>query len=428
MTDKHTAMAPIKKSIEDWWHQYSAPSFDVENPCVRLHDPTFGPEEILAVTEQLLSTHVTMGPVVKEFERRFCNSLGYTYGVSNNSGSSANLLMLSALTNPLTEDFLKLGNEVILPALSWSTSLWPIVQRGLVPVFVDSCPKTLNMIPEAVEASISSKTRAIMAVPVYGNPCDMDGLMDICDRHNLILIEDCCESMGATYNGKAVGSFGRVASFSFYYSHHITTLEGGICLTADEGLAENMRILRSHGWIRQAENREKWTTKYPDYDEKFLFVNEGYNFRLTEPQAAMGLVQIDKLEGFVKARQANAAFLLENLAGYSKYISFHETTKNSEHSWFGFPIIVSPDAPFSRDEMRGYLESHQIETRPIIAGNLAIQPGTQLFPHRVSGELKGADQVMAHGFSIACHQGLTNEAKAYILSIIDKFMQRKWKQ
>lgn len=418
-------MENIKNSISQWWEQNSPTDFDVANPQVRLHDPTFGPDEISAVVEQMLSTHVTMGPVVKSFEKSFCDTLGYKYGVSNNSGSSANLLMISALTNPLTENYIKPGDEVILPSLTWSTSLWPLTQRGLVPVFVDSCPKTLNILPSAIEAAITPKTKAIMAVPVYGNPCDMDAIMDICERHNLTLIEDCCESMGATYDGKAVGSFGRVASFSFYYSHHITTIEGGICLTADHDLAETMRILRAHGWVRQTDNPEKWLEKHPEYDPKFLFVNEGYNLRLTEPQAAMGLVQIGKLQGFVEKRQENAAFFMKALEKYSDIFAFHETTPKASHSWFGFTVMVSDKAPFSRDEIRHHLEDNGIETRPIIAGNLALQPGTQLFPHRIDGSLAGADKVMNQGFSFACHQSLTDEARDYVVSVIGKFIDGK---
>lgn len=418
-------METVRNSIYQWWEKNAPIDFDASNPQVRLHDPTFGPDEISAMVEQLLSTRVTMGPVVKAFEQSFCDLLGYKHGVSNNSGSSANLLMISALTNPLTEGHLKPGDEVILPALTWSTSLWPLTQRGLVPVFVDSCPKTLNILPEAIEKAITDKTKAIMAVPVYGNPCDMDAIVDICQKHDLTLIEDCCESMGATYDGKAVGSFGRVASFSFYYSHHITTLEGGICLTSDHDLAEAMRIIRAHGWVRQTEDPEKWLEKHPGYDPKFLFVNEGYNLRLTEPQASMGLVQIGKLSNFVKARQKNAAFFMQALEKYSDIFSFHKTTAKAEHSWFGFTVMVNESAPFSRDEIRHHLESNGIETRPIIAGNLALQPGTKLFPHRVAGSLDGANTVMDQGFSFACHQSLTEEAKAYVVHVLSNFIDSK---
>ncbi|MGF1623371.1 MAG: DegT/DnrJ/EryC1/StrS family aminotransferase, partial [Alphaproteobacteria bacterium] len=326
----------VDSAIRAWWSENSAIGFDPAAPAVRLHEPTFGPEEVFAATRQMLTTQVTMGEQVLRFERAYCDALGFSHGVSNNSGSSANLLMLAALANPMCRDGLRGGDEVILPALTWSTSLWPIVQMGLTPVLVDSTLDTLNLDPEAVERAIGPRTRAIMAVPVYGNPCDYDALADICARRNLILIEDGCESMGARYKGRAVGSFGRVASFSFYYSHHITTLEGGICVTDDFELAELMRILRAHGWIRQVEDRERWTKLYPDIDPKFLFVNEGYNLRLTEPQAAIGLVQVPKLAGFVAARRRNAAFYQEMLAPYADLFTLQRTVDGGEHSWFGF--------------------------------------------------------------------------------------------
>lgn len=420
---KNTGFSPIQSAIADWWLQNHDISFDSNNPVVRLHEPTFGPEEISAVTQQMLTTFVTMGDKVKSFEKLYCDTMGYTHGVSNNSGSSANLLMLSALTNPMYKHGLNPGDEIILPALTWSTSLWPIIQCGLTPCFVDSDISTLNIKPEAIERAIGPRTKAIMAVPVYGNPCDYDALIDICDRHNLILIEDGCESMGAKYNGKSVGSFGKVSSFSFYYSHHITTLEGGICVTEDFELAELMRIIRAHGWVRHVEDKEKWVRQYPEIDSKFLFVNEGYNLRITEPQAAMGLIQIPKLQEFVKSRQENATFYRQKLEKYSDVIEFHQTTEKSEHSWFGFAMVLREKAPFNRSDICEFLNAKGIETRPIIAGNLARQPGTLLYPHRVSGSLKNADHVMNNGFSIGVHQALSETAQQYVISVFDDFFK-----
>ena len=223
-----------------------------------------------------------MGPKVKEFEEVFASSFGWTDGVMNNSGSSANLLAVAALANPATEDGLRPGDEVIVPALSWSTTVWPLIQCGLKPVIVDIDPATFNIDPNEIEQAIGPKTRAVMIVPVYGNPCDMDAIVEICKRRNLILIEDCCEALGAYYDGKAVGKFGRVGTFSFYFSHHLTTLEGGITVTDDFELAELMRILRAHGWVREVKDRERWLKKYPEFDPRFLFVNVGYNLRPME--------------------------------------------------------------------------------------------------------------------------------------------------
>lgn len=425
MPTQNSDMSSIRGAIENWWQANEEPVFDPANPKVRLHHPTFGPDEIMAFTAQMLTTHVTMGPRVEAFEKAFCDTLGYHTGVSNNSGSSANLLMLAALTTPIYEDRLQLGDEVILPALTWSTSLWPVIQRGLKPVFVDSDPDTLNINPEAIEAAIGPKTRAVMSVPVYGNPCDMDAIMDVCNRRGLMLIEDCCESMGATYKGKPVGAFGKVGSFSFYFSHHITTLEGGICLTEDDQLADVMRIVRAHGWTRGVKNQEKWTAQGPEYDKRFTFVGEGYNLRLTEPQAAMGLVQLEKLDGFVKARRKNAETIKSAIRQFADVLTPQVETEGAEHSWFGLPLIVSEKAPFSRDEICSALNAAGVETRPIIAGNLVRHPGTQLFDHRLGGPLTGADIVMDRGFALPCHQSLTGEARTYMTDKICDFVESK---
>jgi len=418
-------MANIEAAIRDWWAKNHNSEFSSENPVLRLHEPTFGPDEIVAALQQLMSTRVTMGAKVKEFERAYCAQFEFSHGVSCNSGSSANLLMLAALTNPMTKDRLNPGDEVIVPALSWSTSVWPIVQCRLVPVFVDSDPDTLNISPSRIQEAIGPRTRAVMTVPVYGNPCAMDEIVAICKRSGLTLIEDCCESMAAWFGKKPVGSFGRVASFSFYYSHHITTLEGGICVTDDFELAETMRILRAHGWIREVEDKQRWTNAYPDIDPKFLFVNAGFNIRLTEIQAVIGLQQLSKLQEFVEKRRANARYFLEALKPYSDLLRCQSATDKGTHSWFGFPIVIRESAPFDRDELCRFLNLRGIETRPIIAGNMARQPGTRLFPHRIAGDLNTADAVMKRGFTFGIHQALNAGAREHVAAAFAAFMQSK---
>ena len=422
---KENKYSKIEQAITEYWSENHNNKFDVSDPVVRLHEPTFNSDEIIAFTKQMLTTNVTMGKTVKEFEEKYAKSYGYKYGVSNNSGSSANLLMLSALTSSITENNLKKGDEIILPALTWSTTVWPVIQCGLVPVYIDCELDTFNMDPDKIEEAVSLKTKAIFSVPIYGNPCNMDAILSICEKHNLMLIEDCCESMGATYKGKSVGSFGRVGSFSFYYSHHITTLEGGICVTDDFELAEMMRIIRAHGWIRQVEDKEKWTKKHPGFDPKFLFVNEGYNLRITEPQASMGLIQIDKLDGFIKKRISNASNYRSSFSKYSDFFSFQETTKDAKNSHFGFPFVVKKNNFFNRNEICKYLNNSGIETRPIIAGNIARQPANALFNHRISGELLNSDIIMDNGFSIGVHQSLCDESMDYVKEIFDNFFKER---
>jgi len=415
----------IKESIEDYWINNNSIKFDASSPKINLHEPTFGPEEIMAMVEVMLSTRVTMGPKVLSFEKEIADYFNVSEAITNNSGSSANLLAISALTNPKTKNALKEGDEVIVPALSWSTTVWPLIQNKLVPVFVDINPDTLNIDPQAIKEAISKKTKAIMIVPVYGNPCDMDSILAICNENKLQLIEDNCESLGAYYDGRLLGSFGRVGTYSTYFSHHITTLEGGICVSNDFELGELMRIIRAHGWVRETKEPQKYYNSYPKIDKKFLFVNLGYNLRLTEVGGAMGSVQLPKLKNFVKNRRNSARILLDNLTQYSSVLSFQKETPKGIHSWFGFPIIIKPNSPFDSKELRQYLELNGIETRPIIAGNIAKQPAVQMYPHRISGNLQNSSHVMSNGLAIACHQSLTQEALDHILKVFNSFMATK---
>jgi CDP-6-deoxy-D-xylo-4-hexulose-3-dehydrase len=379
---------------------------------IRLAEPTFGEEEISAVVECMRSTQVTSGEKVRAFEREFSasNLLSCWDSVACNSGSSANLLAISAL---VSTGRLKAGDEVIVSALSWSTTVWPLIQHGLVPVFVDCDAETLCISPAAVAEAIGSKVRAIMPVHVYGNPCDMDALFALCRKEGLGLIEDCCEALGAEYEGRPVGTFGDVATFSFYYSHHITTMEGGMAVTLDHDLAETMRIQRAHGWVRDCESPERWTEQFPEFDPKFLFVDIGYNLRMTEPQAAMGLCQLPKLKGIVEKRRAN-------LKRYQESLPWLRTQAHREgSSCFGFNFLVE-----DRDRVAKGLNTAGIETRPIIAGNLARQPALKRYHHRVSGPLFNADYVLRHGLSVGCHQGVTEEDIAYVVKTLEALCGR----
>lgn len=386
---------------------------------VKLHEPTFGEEEIVAVVEVLRSTMVTSGVKVREFESHFGPN-----AVMCNSGSSANLLAIAALCNPETLNRLEPGDEVIVSALSWSTTVWPLVQHGLIPKIVDIDPETLNIDPVEVEKAIGPKTRAIMPVHVYGNPCDLTALPLWRDK-GLVLIEDCCEALGATWYGQEVGWHGDLATFSFYFSHHITTLEGGM-VRANARLmpevSDLLRILRAHGWTRDLGDDSEYRDKYRGIDPKFLFVNAGYNLRSSEVNAAIGLVQWPKLAGFVEARREAARMLIGVFGRYAHFLSIQQETPGGKSSWFGFPVIVSHDAPFKAKALRTYFERHGIETRAIICGNIARQPGMQLWPHVRSGPLKNADYVMTHGFSIGCHQGVDAEACEYVGHMLDDFM------
>lgn len=397
--------------------------FDPEHPVVRLHEPTFSADEISVALDVLLSTQVTMGPKVRGFEREFADQFEFAHGVSNNSGSSANLLGISALSNCMAVDGFREGDEVVVPALSWSTTVWPLIQNGLVPVVVDIDPETLNMDPAQVERAITPKTRGIMPVHVYGNPCNMGAIADLAQKHRLVVIEDCCEALGAYYDNRSVGKYGRVATFSFYFSHHITTLEGGMCVTDDFEIAELMRILRAHGWIREVEDRDRWTKRYPDLDPKFLFVNLGYNLRCTELQGAMGSVQLPKLAAFVEKRRENTCAWQQELSIWSEFMEFQQETPNAYSSCFGFPIVLTERAPFTVADITRFLNANHIETRPIICGNIAQQPGMQLYKHRTVGDLSWSTRVMSRGFSFGNHHFIDQAARDYVSGKIREFMR-----
>ncbi|MES2217664.1 MAG: aminotransferase class I/II-fold pyridoxal phosphate-dependent enzyme [Pseudomonadota bacterium] len=424
MTDQDILLAKIKDNIHEYCDTFFDFTFKKENPIVRLHEPTTSGAEIFAAVETMLSTFTTMGKKVRAFEKQYADYTGTQHGVMSNSGSSANLLAVAALANQVTPNYLKPGDEVIVPALSWSTTIWPLIQHNLVPVFVDCDLSSLNLDLHKLEQAIGPKTRAIKLVHVYGNPCNMDVIMALAKKHNLFIIEDCCEAMGAFYDGKSVGSFGDVGNFSFFFSHHISTLEGGISVTNNFELTETMRILRAHGWSREADQHKKYVEQYPDIDPRFIFINQGYNLRPTEVNAAMGMHQLPKLDGYIDNRRETAAFFLKHLAKYAEFFSFQQEVPKGKHVWFGFPIIVKDNAPFTVKEITAFIQQNKIETRPIIAGNMARHPAFNMYQHRISGSLNAADTVMKQGFAFACHHAVDKNAREYIAHVIDNFMAK----
>jgi len=412
----------MRQLLDTYSDRFLIEPFDPDHPIVRLHEPTFGSEEIWEALDSLLTTQVTMGAKVRRFEESFSERYGFGASMMVNSGSSANLLAFAALCNPAMPDHLKPGDEVIVPALSWSTTVWPIVQHGLVPVIVDIDRATLNIDPDELERAVSDKTRGVMLVHVYGNPCNMSAIMDTVNRHSLQLVEDCCEALDSYYDDKPVGSFGRIGTFSFYFSHHITTLEGGMCVTSDDACAELIRILRAHGWIRESANQQEYASNHPSVDPRFLFVNSGYNLRATELQGGFGFVQLEKLGNFVDIRRDNAHYWKQELGLLDQFFEFQEETLGGAHSWFGFPMAIKPNAPFTVNELTDHLNRQGIETRPIIAGNIAAQPALKLYEHRVVGELQKSNHIMKNGFTFGNHQWINQEARKYVADAVKGFV------
>ena len=379
----------------------------------------YGKEEILEAMESLISGDVTMGKKVAEFERLFAAYIGKKFAVMVNSGSSANLLALTAL---VTQGKLKPGDEVITPSVTWATTVFPIVNCGAVPVLIDVDLDTFNISATEIEKAITSKTKVIMLVHLLGNPCNMKEIMKLAAKHNLIVIEDACESHGAEIGGVKTGCFGDMSVFSFFYSHHITTIEGGMILTDDYNLYQLLKSLRVFGWIRELDNNEKYSDKYPELDPKFLFINIGYCFRPTELQGAFGIHQIKKLDNFIQIRRDNAEYWYDRLSKFKKDITIHQERNNTKHAWFGYPIIVNKEADFSRKYLTDYLNAAGIETRPVMTGNIALQPVMKQFKHRIVGTLPNATFISKNAFFFGNHQNITHDDREYVANCIASFL------
>jgi dTDP-4-amino-4,6-dideoxygalactose transaminase len=413
----------IKHLLHSYYESESAPGRP--GPRIPLNVPTFGEEEVYAAIEAMLSTNVTMGKNVREFEGGFARYIGMKEGVMVNSGSSANLVALSALSNPLFSNPISRGSEIVTAAVTWSTTVWPIINVGCVPVFVDVDPKTYNIDADKIEEAITEKTRAIVAVNLLGNPCEMKKISEIAQRHNLFVVEDTCESHGSMIGKRKAGSFGHLSTFSFFFSHHISTVEGGMVLTSNPEMADIARMLRAHGWIRESKDRQAISQRNPELDPRFLFSNIGYNLRPSEIQAAFGNPQLAKLEGFIRIRRENAKFWTESLKRHEKYLGLPEERKGTRHVYFGYPITVKPSAPFNRKQLTDYLESKGIETRPIMAGNITEQPAMQLFDHRVSGDLEASRTIMRDSFFFGNHHRIGERDRGYVVDCIDRFIKTK---
>jgi CDP-6-deoxy-D-xylo-4-hexulose-3-dehydrase len=419
-----TVHREIAQLIRRWFAEREKPAFLPGQTAIPLNIPGFGWEEVWESVETLLSTQVTMGKKVQQFERMFAEYVGVKHSVMVNSGSSANLLALSILTNPLQSKRIQPGDEVITPAVTWATTVWPILNVGLVPVLVDVDLANFNLVAEEVEKAITPRTRAIMVVHLLGNPCDMAKIGSIARRHELSVIEDSCEAHGAEFRGRKVGSFGDLATFSFYFSHHISTIEGGMLLTNNDDYAELARALRVFGWIRDLKDKDAIASEHPGIDSRFLFANIGYNLRPTEIQGAFGIHQIAKLERFIAARRDNARYWTDKMASFD-HLLVHQEAEGTRHVWLGYPITVRPEAPFSRRELTSYLEAKGVETRPIMAGNIEEQPALRFFPYHKVGSLPNAHLIHRGAFFIGIHHGIGSQEREAIVTYLDEFMSTR---
>ncbi|MHA4868446.1 lipopolysaccharide biosynthesis protein RfbH [Duganella sp. PWIR1] len=391
-----------------------------------------GAPEMELMVEASLDAWLTTGRFNDQFEAKLAKFIGVQHLITVNSGSSANLVAFSTLTSPrLGARAIQPGDEVIGVAAGFPTTVNPILQFGAVPVFVDVELGTYNIDASLIEAAISPKTKAIMLAHTLGNPYNLDVIVALCKKYNLWLIEDCCDALGATYNGKMVGTFGDIGTMSFYPAHHITMGEGGAVFTNNPELkmiAESFRdwgrdCYCGPGKDNTCGKRFCWKLgQLPEgYDHKYIYSHLGYNLKITDMQAACGLAQIDRAEGFVQARKDNFAYLSAGLQDCAEFLVLPHATEHSEPSWFGFPLTVKPEANVGRVELLTYLDEHKIGTRLLFAGNLTKQPYMTGRNYRVSGELTNTDRVMHDTFWIGLYPGLTKEMLDFTIQKIRTF-------
>ena len=393
----------------------------------------FGQKELAAATKASLDFWLTSGPYTEEFEARFAKTVGMRHAFMVNSGSSANLLALSSLTSPEHgERALKPGDEVITVAAGFPTTVTPILQNGLVPVYVDVDPETYVAIDEQLETAIGPKTKAIMMAHTLGNPFNLDQVQALVKKHNLWLIEDSCDGLGGTYRGQQLGTFGDLSTFSFYPAHHITTGEGGAVLikkVAHKRIVESLRDWGRDCWCppgcdNTCLKRYEWTLgELPEgYDHKYTYSHLGYNLKSGDIQAAIGLAQLDRLDSFIELRRRNWAYLLDGLKSLEEFFVLPKATENSKPSWFGFALTVKPNSPKTRNQIVQELNEKKIGTRLLFGGNLVRQPAFIGTPRRVIGDLVNTDRVMNDTFWIGVWPGLTFEMLDYMVSSIHELL------
>jgi CDP-6-deoxy-D-xylo-4-hexulose-3-dehydrase len=392
-----------------------------------------GAKEMELMVEASLDAWLTTGRFNDEFEARLAKFIGVKHLITVNSGSSANLVAFNTLTSPkLGARAIKPGDEVIGVAAGFPTTVNPILQFGAVPVFVDVELGTYNIDASKIEAAISDKTKAIMLAHTLGNPYNLEVIVALCKKYNLWLIEDCCDALGATYNGQMVGTFGDIGTMSFYPAHHITMGEGGAVFTNNYELKQIAESFRdwgrdcycAPGKDNTCGKRFCWKlgTLPAGYDHKYTYTHLGYNLKITDMQAACGLAQMDRAAGFVQARKDNFAYLTERLKSCEEFLILPVATENSDPSWFGFPMTLKPAANVSRVDLLTYLDDYKIGTRLLFAGNLTRQPYMIGRNYRVSGDLTNTDRIMHDTFWIGVYPGLTKEMLDFAVEKIETFL------
>lgn len=423
--------AQILDLTREYWAAASPERpFDAREPKVPVSGKVIDADDIAAMVDASLDGWLTAGRFAEKFEKTFGKRVfGRRHSLLVNSGSSANLVAFSALTSPsLGEKAIRPGDEVITVATGFPTTVNPAIQHGCVPVFLDVDIPTYNIDVTRLEEALSPKTKAVMIAHTLGNPFDLETVTAFCKAHDLWLVEDCCDAVGSHYDGQHVGTFGHFATASFYPAHHITMGEGGAVITNTgrlKVLAESFRDWGRDCWCAPGKEdtcgkrfRQQFGTLPDGYDHKYVYSHVGYNLKVTDMQAAIGLTQLEKLDSFVAARRRNFDRLYAGLADLEDVFLRPEATPNSEPSWFGFPLAVKPEGPLERNAVVRSLEDRGIATRLVFAGNLLRQPAYQSAQHRVVGELTGADYAMNNTFWLGVFPGLHEDHLDYVLEVL----------
>ncbi len=393
----------------------------------------FDAQEMQNMVSAVLDFWLTAGPYAEKFERALGSFLNVREVIPVNSGSSANLVALATLCSRQLPNRLQPGDEVIVPASSFPTTVNPIIQNNLVPVFIDSCLGDYNLDVDQLEEALSSRTKALFFAHTLGNPANMDKVMRFVEEHDLFLLEDTCDALGSTWDGKFVGTFGQMATLSFYPAHHITLGEGGAVYTDRSRLAKIARSIRDWGrdcWCGydnpvKGKCGIRFEREIPGipgyYDHRYYYSEIGYNLKLTDPQAAMGLAQLSKLPQFIASRKRNFAYLYEHLRQFEEFLVLPSWHDKADVSWFAFPLYVKESAPFMRHQLTQYLEMNKVQTRLLFAGNVLRQPAYQHIISRSVGDLAVSDKIMRGAFFVGVFPGMDQPRLDYMIEQFEKF-------
>lgn len=391
---------PLDLVIEEYFDNLETEEGEYTIPLTS--STPFTKEDLKSAVKTLLSGYVTQGEKVERFEEKFADYLDVEHAIMVNSGSSANLLALKTLTDSNYSNNVKQG-KVLTPAVTWSTTVFPIHQSGLTPKLVDIELGSYTIDIQTLEENIDEDTVGIMPVHLLGNPCDMDEIRRLAEENNLFVLEDCCEAHGAEWKSNKVGSLGDIGTFSFYFSHHMTTIEGGMLVTDNDEIAQIAKSIRAHGWIKERDDKEEIAQEHPELDGRFLFVTEGYNLRSTEINAALGLKQLDRISENIEKRREIARYWNKEIdQRFREKIIPIKQDENAFHSWFAYPIVLKDS---KKKEVVEILEEKGVETRPIVAGNIADQPCMENIEHEKTS-LENAEKVMSDGFYIGLHKDI----------------------